>query len=211
MAKAIPDHVATTHVAGQAKNMYCIVALGNPEPRYFLTRHNIGFQIAEKFAESHNCTFRKGKGEYVSANCHVRGSNVLIVKPVTYMNKSGIAVQQVIKYFKIDDDKLLIVLDDLDLPFGTFRLRPHGGDAGNRGLRSIIRETGGENIPRLRIGIRNRDNIANPSSYVLSPFNKNERFNIPNLVSTAGKAVTSWLVNGMERAMNDYNGNHLKI
>lgn len=191
--------------------MYCIVGLGNPEPRYSLTRHNIGFQIAEKFAESYNCAFRKGKGEYAAANCYVHGSNVLIVKPVTYMNKSGIAVQQVLKYFKIHSDKLLIVLDDLDLPFGTFRLKPQGGDAGNRGLRSIIHETGSENIPRLRIGIRNRDTIANPSSYVLSPFNKRERLNLPDLVSTAEKAVTAWLVDGIDRAMNDYNGNHLKI
>lgn len=191
--------------------MYCIVGLGNPEPRYSLTRHNIGFQIAEKLATSHNCTFQKGKGDYVAAKCNLHGINVLIVKPMTYMNKSGIAVNQVVKYFKVPDNNLLIVQDDLDLPYGTFRLRPQGGDAGNKGLRSIIFETGSENIPRFRFGIRNRDKIANTSSYVLSKFTKKERSTLPGLVSIAEKAVTSWLVDGIDSAMNDFNGNHLEI
>lgn len=189
--------------------MHCIVGLGNPEPRYSLTRHNIGFQIADKLAQSHGTAFHKGKGEYLAAKGSISGSGVLIVKPTTYMNRSGIALQQVVQFYRVPIENILIVLDDLDLSFGTFRLRPHGSDAGNRGLKSIIHEAGTDEIARFRFGIRNRDKIANSSSYVLSNFNRKERTQLPCLLSLAEDALEAWVSEGINRTMNRFNRHHL--
>lgn len=189
--------------------MHCIVGLGNPEPRYSLTRHNIGFQIVDKLAQSQGITFKKGKGEFLYARGSIGGENVLLVKPVTYMNRSGIAVQQILHYYKITTDNTIIVLDDIDLSFGTFRLRPCGSSAGNRGMKSIIQHVGSEEIPRFRFGIRNRKKIANPSAYVLSNFTRRERMHLPDLLATAEKAVAAWVTEGIDRSMNRYNAYHV--
>ena len=189
--------------------MHCIVGLGNPKPRYSLSRHNIGFQIADRLAQSLGCTFQKGKGEYLAARNRIGESDVFIIKPVTYMNRSGVAVQQVAQYYRIPLERIIVVLDDIDLPFGTFRLRYRGGDAGNRGLRSIIEGVGSEEISRFRFGIRNRTTIANPSSYVLSQFTRKEKKELPRLVSFAEEAVVTWVSGGIDRAMNLYNTNHI--
>ena len=194
---------------GMAHAMRCIVGLGNPEPRYTLTRHNIGFQIADKLAQSQGITFKKGKGEFLFARGIIGDENVLLVKPVTYMNRSGIAVQQILHYYKIPMDNIIIVLDDIDLPFGTFRMRPCGGSAGNRGMKSIVQHVGSEEIPRFRFGIRNRKKIANPSAYVLSNFTRRERMHLPDLLTTAEKAVSAWVTEGIDRSMNRYNANHI--
>jgi len=188
--------------------MYCIVGLGNPEKRYSLTRHNIGFRIADQYAQMLGVSFRSGRGEYLLAKGAADNEPVIIVKPATFMNRSGTAVQHVMQYYKIPTEEALIVLDDLDLPFGTFRFRPGGSDGGNRGLRSIITLTGTESIPRLRIGIRNREKIANPRAYVLSQFARRERAVIPRLLEKAGEAVQCWITGGIDRAMNTYNRHH---
>ncbi|MFC1554622.1 aminoacyl-tRNA hydrolase [candidate division KSB1 bacterium] len=189
--------------------MYCIMGLGNPEPRYSLTRHNIGFQVADKIANSLNITFSKGKGEYYSAKGKIEGSGILLVKPITYMNRSGFAAGHVLNYFDISLEKFIVILDDLDLPFGTLRLRPEGNDGGNKGLRSIIGQTGSKDFTRLRFGIRNRERIANPSSYVLSNFTRREQKYLPDLIDLAESAVETWITDGIEKSMNLYNANHL--
>ncbi len=185
--------------------MRCIVGLGNPEPRYVHTRHNIGFQVVDRTVSLLNISFRSGKGEYYHARGRLGREDVLLVKPTTYMNRSGIAVSHVANYFRIAFEELLIVLDDLDLPFGTLRFRKKGSDGGNKGLRSIITETGSEDIARLRIGIRNRETIANPSSYVLSKFNRKENIVLPALLNLSSDAVQCWINDGIETAMNRFN------
>lgn len=190
--------------------MHCIVGLGNPEPRYFPTRHNAGFQIVESCAESLGCNFQKAKGNYLTAKGRTGDNVLLMVKPLTFMNNSGFAVKQVVDYYRIPQSQVLIVLDDLDLQFGVLRIRPGGGDAGNRGLRSIIREMGNEEIPRLRFGIRNRDRIANPSSYVLSPFTRKEQASLSQLLPIVCDAIKTWVCQGIDVSMNQFNGNHLE-
>ncbi len=185
--------------------MHCIIGLGNPEARYARTRHNIGFQIADHLTESLKISYRSGKGEYVYGKGVYRFDPVLIVKPTTYMNRSGLAVQHVKQYFKVNSDSLLVILDDLDLPIGTLRFREKGCDGGNKGLRSIISQSGTEKIARLKVGIRNRDRIANPSSYVLSNFNRKEKVIIPELTETAAEAVLCWITNGITTAMDRFN------
>ncbi|MFC1730215.1 aminoacyl-tRNA hydrolase, partial [candidate division KSB1 bacterium] len=117
--------------------MYSVIGLGNPDSRYALTRHNIGFQVAEKIAANLGISFQKDK-DYIFAKGFIHPETVLLVKPMTFMNRSGIAVQKIMRYYGLPLDKLLIILDDLDLPFGAFRFRPKGSDGGNKGLRSII-------------------------------------------------------------------------
>ena len=191
--------------------MHCIVGLGNPESRYSQTRHNIGFQIADAAAHSLGAAFKKGRGAYSVAAGRISGKRVLIVKPLTYMNRSGTAVTQVMQYYDIPADTILVILDDIDLPFGTFRLRPRGGDAGNRGMRSIISETGTEDIPRFRFGIRNRKTIANTSSYVLSQFARREKKYLPRLIAMSEEVVVTWVTEGLDRAMDRFNGHHLEL
>ncbi|MFC1555686.1 aminoacyl-tRNA hydrolase [candidate division KSB1 bacterium] len=185
--------------------MYCIVGLGNPESKYSFTRHNIGFRVADQYAETLGCTFNAGKGEYIFAKGYLDAEQVMILKPVTYMNRSGFAVQHAVSYYNIDISKILIVLDELDLPFGTFRFRRTGSDGGNKGLRSIITQLGTEDFSRLRIGIRNRDKIANPSSYVLSKFAKAEENKLPELLDNADSAVECFIKEGIREAMNRFN------
>jgi PTH1 family peptidyl-tRNA hydrolase len=189
--------------------MHCIVGLGNPEPRYSLTRHNSGFQIADALSAHINSMYTHGSGEYLFAKGMLQGSPVMILKPLTYMNHSGIAVAQVMRFYRIPLERLLVVYDDLDLPFGTFRIRMHGSDGGNRGMRSIIQEIGSEEFARFRFGIRNREIIANPSSYVLSPFTKKEQKVLPQLLGRAAEAITISVAYGIETAMNRFNKNHL--
>ncbi|MCP4727989.1 MAG: aminoacyl-tRNA hydrolase [bacterium] len=185
--------------------MYSIVGLGNPEQRYSLTRHNIGFQILDTYADSSNAGFKKGKGEYLEAKAAIYDQKVLLAKPQTYMNRSGLAVSHLIRYYKIPLENLLVVLDDLDLPYGTFRFREKGSDGGNKGLRSIIEQLGTQEFNRLRIGIRNRDTIRNPSSYVLSNFNRKEQKVLDQIHDTAVSALNSWLTAGIKPAMNEFN------
>ncbi|MFC1564634.1 aminoacyl-tRNA hydrolase [candidate division KSB1 bacterium] len=185
--------------------MYCIVGLGNPEKRYSLTRHNIGFQVLDKFARNSGIDFNKGKGEYLEAKSAVPDRIVLLSKPQTYMNRSGIAVGHILRYYKIPIENLLIILDDLDLPFGTFRFREKGSDGGNKGLRSIIEQLGTQEFNRLRIGIRNREIIRNPSSYVLSKFNRKEQKPLEQILDTAVEALSTWLDQGIMQSMNNFN------
>lgn len=188
--------------------MYCIAGLGNPEARYENTRHNIGFRVVDEFAGVLGVSFSAGKGECLVAKGSFRNQPVLLVKPTTYMNRSGIAVQGILRYYKIPYEHLLVILDDLDLPLGTIRFRPIGSDAGNKGMRSIIMQAGRDSIPRMRIGIRNRDRIANPSSYVLSGFNRSEKPLLPKLLDISVKAAECWLTDGIKKAMNKFNGKY---
>ncbi len=185
--------------------MFCITGLGNPEPKYSISRHNIGFQIADRIAEQQGVSFKKGKGEFLEGKCTIAGKKVLLIKPLTYMNRSGIAVRQAANFYKVPLDNFLIIMDDLDLPFGTFRFRPGGTDGGNKGLRSIIGETGINDVKRFRFGIRNRNTISNASSYVLSNFTLKERKTLDQLIDHAIDAVESLLLYGIDRTMNDYN------
>ncbi len=191
--------------------MRCIVGLGNPEPRYSLTRHNVGFQIIDKLAQSTGVSFEKKKGLFLSANGFIGGEKVFFVKPLTYMNRSGIAVREITRYYDSPISNVLIVLDDIDLGFGTFRYRSRGKDAGNRGMKSIISELGTDEIPRFRFGIRNRPAIANASSYVLSNFTRRERQQLEMLLGRAEDSVMSWFSDGIEKTMNTFNGNHLEL
>ena len=186
--------------------MFIVVGLGNPGEQYNKTRHNVGFMAVDRVNERANGDYRKGRGAYFLSKIQIQSSPVLLVKPTTYMNLSGRAVQEVLSFYKIDDlSGLLIVVDDFNIPFGTLRMRPSGSAGGQKGLVSIIESLQTKDFSRLRIGIGNQFKVA--KSFVLSPFNRSEQKYLPDVIDGAADAIESFIVNGITKSMNIYNKN----
>ncbi len=186
-------------------NMYMIVGLGNPGLRYQHNRHNVGYQILDVLAQEYGLGFDKRKFKAQLANGHVEGQRVMLVRPETYMNLSGDAVQPLVSYFKIELSRLLVVYDDLDLPIGTLRLRPAGGAGGHNGMKSIIRRLGSNAFPRLRIGIDRPPGRMDPAAYVLQDFSPAEEEIMVQVRHRAVRAIVTWLQQGLDVAMNQFN------
>ncbi len=185
--------------------MHGIIALGNPGARYSETRHNIGFIVLDNFARKHNIPFSSGKGDYYFGKSVLFNKDVVLVKPVTYMNKSGMAVKQVLEHFNIEIDNTLVVCDDLNLPFGTIRFRKTGSDGGHNGLKSIIYHLSSSNFPRLRFGIGG--DFTDQVDFVLSPFSENEKSDLPGIVDFACKGIGQLLEKDINFVMNNFNRN----
>lgn len=154
--------------------MYVILGIGNPGSKYRFTRHNAGFLLLDYFAEKNNLIFRPAKGEYYLAAGVSGSSEFVLIKPVTYVNNSGFAAVDVLEKFEVPVDNLLVVSDDLNLPFGEFRVRATGGSGGHNGISSIIEQTGRNDFPRIRIGIGSDFENGRMADYVLSKFSKEE-------------------------------------
>ena len=151
-----------------------------------------------------------GKGEYMIGKRSRRGEHVIVVKPLTYMNNSGIAVGEIVNRYEIPLQNILVVCDDFQLPLGTLRLRPRGSDGGHNGLYSIISQLGSQNFPRLRCGIageRMPEKKSEMARYVLSPFESDEEPEVRRMVARAADAVLLFLARGIEAAMNTFNSN----
>jgi PTH1 family peptidyl-tRNA hydrolase len=181
---------------------HLIVGLGNPGVRYAETRHNIGFKVVERLAEKLNLNFRAGKGDYLIAS---GATEVLLLKPMTYMNNSGMAVRHATDYFDIDFARLLIVLDDYQLPLGKLRLRPGGSDGGHNGMASVIQHLGTPEVPRLRLGIGAEFAKGEMADYVLATFSRAEQKLLPEIYDRAVEAVRCFISDGMPQAMNKFN------
>lgn len=184
-------------------DLHLVVGLGNPGPEYERTRHNIGFMVVERLADRHGLAFRGSKHRADIARGVVEGVPVLLAMPVTYMNDSGFAVSRLLRYYRVSLDRLLVVADEMDLPFGTLRVRPSGSSAGNGGMKSIIRELGTEDFPRLRVGVGRPAGAA--VRHVLGSFPPEQSELLPALVDTAADAVTAFLRSGARDTMNRFN------
>lgn len=185
---------------------YLIVGLGNPGPKYHNNRHNVGFMVADALGDRANIPIRRfefraliGKGDYA-------GARLILAKPQTYMNNSGQAVSALVNFYKIPTEKLLVIHDDLDLPFGTLRMRPQGGAGGQRGLGSIIAKLNTQNFARLRVGISRPPGRMDPSDYVLHDFDPPEEEMLPEVLETAVEAIKMFIIEDIEKAMNKFNG-----
>lgn len=189
--------------------MHLIVGLGNPGPKYALTRHNIGFMVADFIAQFHRVHFKQGAGDYLYCQYTVAGQDVCLLKPLTFMNRSGAAVEQAMDRLQSDESQLLVIYDDFNLQFGTLRLRARGSDGGHNGMASIIYHLQSEAFPRLRIGIQNNDLRKDAADFVLSDFNETEEKDLPTIVEESARAAESVIVNGMAKTMNLYNRNLL--
>jgi PTH1 family peptidyl-tRNA hydrolase len=183
-----------------------VVGLGNPGTEYSAHRHNIGFRVVETLARAHGLTFSRQKHARARvADGHIRGRQVILVKPQTYMNKSGTSVSRVCQAFKIAPERILVVYDDLDLPLGRLRLRPEGGSGGHKGMRSIIQSLGTQSFPRLRVGIDRPPGRMDPADYVLQPFSEDEQGSLDGVTEAASAAIECWIADGITAAMDRFN------
>jgi len=178
-----------------------IAGLGNPGPEYAATRHNIGFMVVEQLVAQFGSTWeRSPKWDALSAKCGA----VLVVKPMSFMNRSGHPLFAIAQFYKIAAAEILVVLDDLALPLGRLRLRAGGGSAGHNGLESIVMQFGTEEIPRLRIGIGEAPREGSVD-YVLSRFFEEEKPIVRSTIDRAAEAVKCTIDNGLISAMNTFN------
>ncbi len=184
---------------------FLVAGLGNPGADYALTRHNVGFMVADCLAEKYDTEFQAGRGDYIYAPLRINASTVYVVKPLTYMNLSGRAVHQAVEAWKIPISNLLIVYDDYHLPFGKIRLRPGGSDGGHKGMRSVIYTLERDDIPRLRVGIGHEDFDGDAVKFVLSQFSRKEKKLLPTVLDLCCSAIETFILRGIETAMNRFN------
>jgi len=186
--------------------MWLIVGLGNPGERYARTRHNVGFRSVETLAERHSLTFRQQRANSQLAEGIIHGQWVVLVKPQTYMNLSGQAVSALRNWYKIDlAHELLVIYDDLDLPFARIRIRERGSAGTHNGMRSIVAQLGTTEFPRLRVGIGQPPGKMDAADYVLSRFTPEEEAVLPDVLARVADAVDVILREGLITAMNRYN------
>lgn len=187
-------------------DLFLIAGLGNPGSKYDKTRHNIGFQVVEALAQKHSLTFGKLEHKTMTASGTVAGKRVLLAKPQTFMNVSGDSVVPLAHFYKIPTERVLIVCDDLDIPLGSLRLRKAGSSGGQNGMKHILQRFGTQEINRVRVGIGRPPGRMNPADYVLLPFKGDEVITAIEVTDRAVKAIERWLMDGIEAAMNQYNG-----
>lgn len=184
---------------------WLVVGLGNPGPDYAGTRHNVGFLVVEELAARTRGRFAKHKRAHAQvAEERVQGHRAVLAKPSSYMNESGGPVKGLLDFYKVPTDRLVVVHDELDIPFASLRLKLGGGDNGHNGLRSIRRSTGSGEFYRVRVGIGRPPGRQDPADFVLKPWASAERAELPLLVSDAADAVELLLHEGLERAQNRY-------
>ncbi len=195
---------ATQNETNSDMKKFLIVGLGNPGPEYKYTRHNIGFLIADRLVDKLKTDFKTERyGEVAKAN--YRGKRFIIVKPSTYMNLSGKAVRYWLEKEKIDKNNLMVLTDDVNLDFGTIRIRPKGSDGGHNGLKSIQELIGSNQYPRLRFGIGKDYPKGGQVDYVLGKWTSEQMEQLPELTDKAAEAVINFAQEGLQRTMNKFN------
>lgn len=179
--------------------------MGNPGTQYERTRHNVGFHVIDRLAQDLGVDgWRKWMNSHV-ANTVVGDTRVLLVKPMTYMNLSGEAVQPLLRYYRREPEDLLVIYDDLDLPPGHMRVRASGGAGGHRGMQSIITMLGDSQFPRVRIGIGRPPPGVTAAEYVLRPMGRGELASYDEVIDLAAAAAKTWVLEGTDATMNKYN------
>lgn len=183
--------------------MVVFVGLGNISDEYSSTKHNAGFWVVNELAKRMNISFKLGKGDYVYAED--RNRDIILIKPTTNMNRSGLAVRQVLDKWNVELENLYIIVDDVDLNLGTLRIRPGGGDGCHRGMESVIYQLSENQFPRIRFGIKAGDHKRPAEKYVLKPFHKQDQKLAEEMVLQAADAAMSILNNGINATMNKFN------
>jgi PTH1 family peptidyl-tRNA hydrolase len=185
--------------------MRALVALGNPGPQYEFTRHNYGWLVADQIEDRSRVKKRQKTPSYVLIQATHRGTEFLICRPQTYMNDSGIAVANLLKASPLEIDDLIVMHDDLDIPFGTIKLKIGGGHAGHKGLISILRELGRDDFARLRLGIGCEPKPHDGSEYVLQPFGDEQIEILENTIGLAVEAALDAVAGDIKLVMNTVN------
>jgi PTH1 family peptidyl-tRNA hydrolase len=183
-----------------------IAGLGNPGTRYRMSRHNAGFLVLNQLALRQNISINQNLFDAHIGKGKIAGSPVLLVQPQTFMNLSGVAIRRLADYFRIDLENIIVVHDDVDLPFQTIRLKAGGGHAGHKGLISIMDHLGGKEFLRVRFGIGRPARKTMVEAYVLESFSEEEMGCLPQLTAKAAEAVTDILTSGIQAAMEKHHG-----
>jgi PTH1 family peptidyl-tRNA hydrolase len=180
-----------------------IVGLGNPGPKYAGTRHNVGFAVIDEAARRESVAFETAPADALMAR--VRSRDLLLAKPMTYMNESGQAIGDLLRYFKIDVADLLVVVDEVQLPLGKLRARARGSAGGHNGLKSVVQYVG-EEFARLRLGVGRGDARRDLADHVLARFEKDEAADVERMIERATDASETFLTAGIAAVMNQFNG-----
>ncbi|HEX9388755.1 MAG TPA: aminoacyl-tRNA hydrolase [Anaerolineales bacterium] len=188
------------------ESSYLLIGLGNPGREYRDNRHNIGFMMIDRLIVRLNARGLKVQSKAIVTTATYEGRKLILAKPQTYMNLSGQSIQGLVHFYKLPVENMLVAFDDLDLPFGTIRLRPGGGAGGQKGFASAIEQLGTKDIARLRLGIGRPPGRMDPSAYVLQDFSREEMKILSEIVDRAADAALTFVVEGLNKAMNKYNG-----
>ncbi len=186
---------------------FLLIGLGNPGREYRDSRHNIGFMLIDRLCVRLDARGMKLQSKAIVISTKFEKRRVILAKPQTYMNLSGASVQGLLHFYKIPVEDLLVAHDDLDLPLGAIRIRPGGGPGGQRGMASTIEQLGTKDFPRLRLGIGRPPGRMDPKDYVLQGFSREEFKFLPEVLDRAADAALEFVANGLNAAMNKYNGN----
>ncbi|MCP3926731.1 MAG: aminoacyl-tRNA hydrolase [Desulfobacterales bacterium] len=186
------------------KKLYLIAGLGNPGDKYKKTRHNIGFNVVQELSQEYNIPLSKEKFSAEFGKGKINNCDVILVKPMSFMNLSGEPVQKITNFYNIDTDDVIIVHDDLDIEIGSIKLKVKGGHGGHNGIKSLISNIGKEFV-RIRIGIGRPDGKGDVSDFVLGKFQKQDKDIIAEILYMTKKAVISILEDGPAAAMNEFN------
>ncbi len=188
--------------------MYLIVGLGNPGKEYAGTRHNVGFDAIDFLAYKNDVKLNKLKFNAVYGEYNINGEKVLLFKPVTYMNLSGNAVIEAVRFYKIPIENIIVIYDDIDISLGSLRIRPHGSSGTHNGMKSLIYQLQSDKFKRIRIGIgKNKNANLSLADYVLQKFDKDERTIVNETIQNAGLAAEDIIQAGLNHAMENYNKN----
>jgi PTH1 family peptidyl-tRNA hydrolase len=185
--------------------MKLVVGLGNPGPRYEGTRHNVGFATVDLLAKRHGATWETAPRGIEAFIARWRAEDVVLAKPLTFMNNSGSAVQALLQFYKIEAPDSLVVFDEVQLETGRLRVRPDGSSGGHNGLKSVLASLGTEQVPRLRIGVGRGDGRRDLANHVLAKFEAEEREAIADAIERAADAAETFVTDGPAVAMNRYN------
>lgn len=183
--------------------MYLIVGLGNPGRRYEKTKHNVGFDAIDSLAQYFDVKVEKSRFKGVYAEARYKENKLILLKPETYMNASGDCVSQFVSYYNIDIENVIVLVDDIDIKFGTVRIKKNGSAGTHNGLKSIIQRFGGnKNFPRVKISVGKKPEYMDLGDFVLSKFTTSERFIVDKEILNARDGVLEIIDNGIDKAMN---------
>jgi len=185
---------------------YLLIGLGNPGREYKDTRHNFGFMLIDRIAVRLNARGMKVQSKAIVMNTTHDERKLILAKPQTFMNLSGQSVQGLVHFYKIPLTNVMILSDDLDIPFGTVRIRASGGPGGQRGLSSILEKLGTKDVPRMRLGIGRPPGRMDPAAYVLQYFSRDEMQTLSEVLDHGVEATLAFVTHGLNKAMNEFNG-----
>ncbi len=185
--------------------MYIIVGLGNPEPEYSRTRHNMGFDVINILAKKNNIDLNRSKFNAIYGTGIIENEKVILIKPQTYMNNSGEAVAEFVRFYKENLNNMIVIYDDMDTDIGKIRIRAKGGAGSHNGMKSIVKELNSEDFPRIRIGIDRPLDEFDRINYVIGNIGVEEYIRLQKGANLGAEAVEYWIKNGIDNAMNKFN------